>query len=242
MLVVDLEDRWRLVTQPDHAHLSGRLAALWRTDGLPDHPRRDDILFAAREHDNGWREIDAAPRWNARDRRPHDFISLPTEERNDVWRRGVTRYLDERPYAARLICRHALTLYEGQRDDPAIEDLMTFLDAREEDLAERTGVPTEDVHRDYAWITATDRFSLAVLLGWSEPRSQSFWDHTLEIAVGEPGTLHLDPFPLAGSTTFQVPVRHVEKRDYGGDATLSLALATARFETWKVRVAAPADR
>lgn len=48
-------DRWVLTTQTDHAFFSGEVLSLWREDGLPQHPRRGDLLFAAREHDNGWR-------------------------------------------------------------------------------------------------------------------------------------------------------------------------------------------
>src|SRR5262249_53740757 len=73
--VVDLGRELRLVTQPDHAHLSGELLSLWRADGLPAHPRRAETLFAGREHDNGWREADAAPRWDAAAGRPRDFLT-----------------------------------------------------------------------------------------------------------------------------------------------------------------------
>lgn len=242
MLVVDAGDRWRLITQPDHAHLSGRLAALWRTDGLPEHPRRTDVIFAAREHDNGWREADAAPRWNAHDRRPHDFMSLPAEDRCEIWRRGVSRYAAERPYAARLIGLHALTLHEDRRDEPAYEALLDSLEEREEELAEVTDVAAEEARRDYEWIAATDRMSLAVLLGWSEPRTLSLRDRAIRMTSAGEGTLLLDPSPLAGATTFQVLVRHVEKRDYGGDSHLAVALATARFEPWKVRLSGAGER
>ena len=70
MIVVPEGATLLLVTQPDHAHLSGELLSLWRAGGLPENPRRADLLFAAREHDNGWREADAAPRWDAARGRP----------------------------------------------------------------------------------------------------------------------------------------------------------------------------
>ncbi|HEX2162583.1 MAG TPA: DUF3891 family protein, partial [Thermoanaerobaculia bacterium] len=76
MIVYDEGEAWRVVTQPDHARFAGELVALWRAHGVPEHPRRDDLLFAVREHDNGWREEDAAPSWNAAAGRPHDFLSL----------------------------------------------------------------------------------------------------------------------------------------------------------------------
>src|SRR3954471_10118548 len=110
-----------LFTQPDHAHFSGELLTLWRSDGLPDHPRRAEILFAGREHDNGWREADAAPRWNAEapgGGLPHDFISMPRPERIEIWERGTARFAGSHPYAAQLITRHALTLHRDRRHDP----------------------------------------------------------------------------------------------------------------------------
>ena len=48
-----------LITQPDHAHLAGRIMA--RALALQAHPRRDSILLAVTEHDNGWAEPDAEP-------------------------------------------------------------------------------------------------------------------------------------------------------------------------------------
>src|SRR3954465_10111384 len=61
MIVVPAESSFLLVTQPDHAHLAGEILSLWRAGGLPDNPRRDDLLFAAREHDNGWPAAAPAP-------------------------------------------------------------------------------------------------------------------------------------------------------------------------------------
>ena len=61
VIVVDKGDLLRVITQPDHARFAAELLSLWRADGLPEHPRREQLLFAVREHDNGWREADAAP-------------------------------------------------------------------------------------------------------------------------------------------------------------------------------------
>src|SRR3954451_24193303 len=115
MIVTSEGSRLRLRTKPDHAHLAGELLALWHADGLPLHLRRAELLFAAREHDNGWREADAAPRWDAERGRPHDFMTLPARERIEVWERGVCRFAAERPYASLLIARHALNLFGGRR-------------------------------------------------------------------------------------------------------------------------------
>ena len=42
MIIAAHEGHLQVVTQNDHAHFAGELLALWRTDGMPDHPRRLD--------------------------------------------------------------------------------------------------------------------------------------------------------------------------------------------------------
>jgi len=72
-----------VITQNDHAHFAAELLSLWRRDDLPTHPRRRELLLAAREHDNGWREADSSPSRNPVNGRPHDFLSLPVSRRQD---------------------------------------------------------------------------------------------------------------------------------------------------------------
>ena len=48
--------------------------------------------------------------------------------------------------------------------------------------------------------------------------------------------LLLDPFPLAGSTTFEISCRHIPQRDYRSDTDLAMELATARWEKTSVRL------
>ncbi len=241
MIVYDEGESLLLITQPDHAHFTGELLSLWRADGLPEHPRRAEILFAGREHDNGWREEDAAPRWNAAFGRPHDFISMPRAERIALWERGTARFAGSHPYAALLITRHALHLYRDRRDSAEAadwRDFFAYLDELERGLFEATGMDAADpadeakVAADYRFIDLGDLASLAVCNRWSEPFNRYGWH-----GVYREGTLHLDPLPLAGATAFAIPCRRIPKRPYRGDADLGGELAAARWETLRVRVA-----
>lgn len=231
MIVVPEEDAFLLMTQTDHARFAGELLSLWRADGLPYHPRRDDLLFAAREHDNGWREADAAPRWDASRGRPHDFTSLPLRDRLEVWERGTARYAASRPYAALLVTRHAQQLFGEQRGDPAWRELLDFFDDLAAELRAASGVDPEDLGADYRWIDLTDLASLTACNGWGEP----FERHGVTGRLTD-GRLALSPFPLAGATTFSVPCRRIPRRVYTGDADLGGELAAARWELLPVRV------
>lgn len=239
MIVFDEGETYRFVTQPDHARFSGELVSLWREHGLPDHPRRDDLLFAVREHDNGWREADAAPSWNHAAGRPHDFLSIEDEVKLEVWRRGTARFAAERPYAALLITLHGLALAAWYGEPAA--GLAAELEERADELAEAAGAAREEAAADYPFLGFADAASLAVCRRAGDP----FEREAPEAAGGgvlrgwfeaDTETLYLDPFPLAGATRFTIPARHVAKRLYAGDADLGGALAAARWGEMAVRV------
>jgi hypothetical protein len=244
MIVYDEGEAWRLVTQPDHARFAGELVSLWRADGLPRHPRREDLLFAVREHDNGWREADAAPRWNAAAGRPHDFTSVPDEVRLEVWRRGPRRFAAERPYAALLIAHHGLALASwhsrdsGRRDGEPADELAAELEELADELAEAAGATRDEAAADEPFLAFADAASLAACNRWDEPfersgRGGATLRGRFEAATE---TLYLDPFPLAGATRFTIPLRRIPKRLYAGDADLGGELAAARWQELTVRV------
>ncbi|MBI1354309.1 MAG: DUF3891 family protein [Acidobacteria bacterium] len=122
----------RLIAQPDHAALSGALAAHWGNASFarpeawgpcrePEQLRRQ-TLFGIAEHDNGWWEWEADPRIDPRDGLPLHFLEAHGDDHFIRWQRGVARFAEQRPWAALLIGRHAYWLYAAQVDphsDPA---------------------------------------------------------------------------------------------------------------------------
>jgi hypothetical protein len=243
MIVRDEGTDLLLVTQTDHARFAGELLSLWRGDGLPDHPRRNDLLFAAREHDNGWRETDAAPRCNPETGRPYDFLELPRAERSDIWRRGTGRFETKRPYAALMITLHALAIFreppaagepDGRNADEAWEQMIVELTERKERLLEATGAEPAAAAADYRFVDLADVLSLTTCNGWRDPVARPGLKARYDPEIR---TLYLEPFPLAGATTFHVSARRIPKRRYDGDADLGGALAAARWDELHVRVA-----
>ena len=214
-----------LVNQTDHAHFCGELLSLWRADGLPENPRRQEVIFAARHHDSGWREEDAAPRLDAATGAPYDFLSLPAEHRIDLWLRGVGRYRQQRPYAALLMHQHALELHRGVASTPPYDALVAELRSSRDELMEEECVEPEELRRDYRLLKLADLISLVGCRGFSGPRECSgrrFWL--------EDGTLHLEPLPLAGRTRFRIPCRRIDSPRMAGSADLAAAIGAARWQ------------
>ncbi|MEM8964714.1 MAG: DUF3891 family protein [Acidobacteriota bacterium] len=240
MIVADLGDRLRFTTQNDHAHLAAELLSLWRDDDMPTHPRRDELLFAAREHDNGWREEDAAPSMHPDTGVAYNFITLPTPRRQALWQRGLERYADEQPYATLLIVEHARNLHRRRRDDPDWRDILTRWDNLGEELRTRLAEAMEGpldetiIAADYRLVDVTDTLSLAIAAGWSKPFTYREFESVYEPATE---TLRITPFPFAGETTLHLSCREVENRNWESDRDLATSLALATWRRQPVRIA-----
>jgi hypothetical protein len=229
VIVVDEGEELRIVTQPDHARFAAELLSLWRSDGLPDHPRRDQLLFAVREHDNGWREADAAPRIDPTTQRFYDFTDFPEADRREVWMRGILRFAQSHPYVALLVAEHAERLHQHSR--PGWRELLGQIAALRQEWLDRAGLDPAQVRADYRYLNLADALSLAYCTGRREPLER----HSLTARV-EGDTLRLDPFPLAGATTFQIPARRIANRPYASDFQAASALARAHWGRIPARV------
>ena len=243
MIVSKQETLLRCVTQPDHARLAAEILSLWRTDGLPEHPRRNSLLFATREHDNGWREVDSAPRIRP-DGAPCTFLDVPDPLRKELWIRGTERYASEEPYAALLITRHAMRLHADRLPQPDAspddataheptpwDEFFAALRDRVEELSAATEAAEDEADADAEWLALADGLSLRACGALGDTLQTD-----LVTATRRGSELAIDPFPLAGATTFSVPCRHIPDRHYESDTDLAMELARARWTEFRIRV------
>jgi hypothetical protein len=180
-----------LITQPDHAALAARLMAAWQRDGLPTSPRRDVILLATAEHDNGWREDDAAPIVDRESGRVIDFMHAPDDVRQRIWPRGVAR-LAASPYAAALVAEHAIEIYRPNRVHPEWTAFFAEMERiRDAQLRRAAPLTLADLARDYFFVRMGDLLSLTFCCGWLEDRRHGEYDIHW---TGARLTVHPDPF------------------------------------------------
>lgn len=232
MIVVVEDQSLLLITQGDHAHLAAELLSLCRFPDLVSHPRRQRLLEATREHDNGWRESDAAPSLDSAAGAPHSYATLPDTERRRLWSRACTRYRDTDPYIALLITEHALTLHRTFEDRVEWIDWLGETEALRDELINEADYDVEALAEDYSLLRFADLCSLTACSGSRE----MFEQHGTRGSFRD-GTLLLDPLPLAGATSFQVACRRIPRRAYGTATELGVELASSLWQRQSVRVA-----
>lgn len=205
-----------LITQPDHAQLARRI--MEHCVSLVGNPRRNAILRAIGEHDDGWRELDDEPTVEMRTGDVVDFIHAPVSVRQEVWPRAVAGLADD-PWAAALVANHALFAYDRFRSDAAWAGFFAGLEKSRAALLRESGGSSEQLEADYAFLRLGDLISLAFCTG--SVTAQPFRDWTVQLVgprvVVSPGIFGGAP------VTFEVRARAV-RPPFDSDAELREAL------------------
>jgi len=233
MIARPFEGALALITQPDHAHLARRV--MERCVALDGHPRREDILHAVGEHDNGWAEPDAAPVIDPETGRLADFVKLPLPARHGVWRRGVAR-LASRPWVAALVAHHAVTVYDRFRADSDWNLFFAEMERAREAMIDASGRPADDLAGDYVFVRLADLISLAFCTGSNERAAFDGWSLALD---GDRVLIAPDMFDGA-AIPLEVEAREIPDRAWPDDDALRAAVAAARPLTIRGEVAGQA--
>jgi hypothetical protein len=171
--------------------------------GFATTERRDSILHAIEEHDNGWREVDASPLVDE-DGRLLDFVSAPAAVRQAIWPRGAKRLAAD-PIAAALVAHHAVIIYARFRGDRAWAGFFGDMERIRDRFLAEADLGAHALARDYFFVRIADLMSLAFCTGLREP--QTIEDHVIRL-VGD--TLIVTPDPFAGATVpIEVPARRL---------------------------------
>jgi Protein of unknown function (DUF3891) len=219
-----------LITQPDHAALAARVMRHWRAGGLQESARRSSILLAVEEHDNGWREVDAAPVLDEHTGRILDFVGLPEQARRAIWPRGVER-LAATPYSAALVAQHAAHVYRRYRGSPGWDPFFIEMEALRDKHLRAAELSQADLLADYSFVRLGDLVSLTFCNGWTEPQTDD---------AGEVGyTIRLDGARLAVTPdpfeereiAIEIAARELPDHPYRSKSDAEMAYSAAREVT-----------
>ena len=226
MIVRHAGDTLQLITQPDHARLAGEI--MRHTIALADHPRRDSILLAITEHDNGWTEPDAAPLVHPATGLPLDFISAPIAVRQGVWPRGIARLAHD-PWAAALVAQHAIAIFDRYRSDNAWSQFFTVVESARRTMLGASGFSLEELQADYRFLGFGDLISLTFCNGWSDEQQFDAWSVRLS---GSQVVVLPDLFG-GRSIPIAIAAKEIRRRPFRSDADLRDELAAAPITTVK---------
>lgn len=196
------------ITQPDHAVLASRIMRAWCANGLPESPRRDDILLAIAEHDNGWREVDDTLIVDPSDGSIRDFMTVPDEIKRGVWTRAIAR-LSGTPYAAALVAQHAAYVYGRYRQNPAWTQFFLDMEAARDERLRAAARSLDVLLADYVFLRVGDLISL-VFCTQTLMQAPEF-GYTLRL---DNGNVIVTPDPFAGVA---VPIS-IDGRELDGTA------------------------
>jgi hypothetical protein len=216
------------ISQPAHAALAHDIMRAWQVDGLRDASRREEVLFAIAQHDNGWIEEDDATHVDG-DGRPLDFVTVPAAVKHRIWPRAVARVAPQHPYAAALIAQHALTVFGPYREEAQWRPFFSTMQALRDACLARAdgGAAGARFDADYRLVRLGDLLSLVFCNGWTEPHDLPGGGRTILTGA----LLHVTPDPFGGARVpLRVPARRIAARRYASAADLRAALAAARPE------------
>lgn len=118
ILLADEEPQWLLISQVEHARLSGVLA-----EHCLSHfsaAAVDELLSAVVHHDDGWANWEAAPTFDEQGR-PRSFRELPLSQSLPIWSASIEAVAKIGPLAAGTVASHFLALL-GASDRPKVAD------------------------------------------------------------------------------------------------------------------------
>lgn len=249
MLVQSLASTFRLISQEQHALVSGMLAHAWRGVTAKTTALHGLLVQTIGLHDNPWRHADERPQWNAATGAPHDFVSISMEEKLILYGGGIDQLERVHPYAATLISLH-YTTFAGTINSDTLQAQERRRRARLRELLPETLQSEERWQRDLAFLKLFDNLSLFICLTapfvdsesvprWIDP---SIWAKdpesgaTFSLDWLDRQSLSLHPFPFAGAQNLHFYYREIPRKPYASNRELQQAWDLATPERWTVEL------
>ena len=107
---ITLEDgtpAWLLVSQVEHARVSGELTSAWR------EPFSAEVIEAITHHDDGWAKWEATPQLDPARGRPLSFLEMPVADAIEIWNDSIATARQIGLLAGAMVAGHFISLASG---------------------------------------------------------------------------------------------------------------------------------
>jgi hypothetical protein len=263
MIIQEQTDHLVIIRQTDHAVLSGHFARELGNEVFMQPEPVESFRLAAMEHDNGWDEWELLPGIDPVTFLPYSFMSIPTEEHIELYRRGIERVVKTDRYAGLLVSMHCLALYDRTRatmpgfsakyvksqDSTMVTDFLQTL--RLQQLRLKVDLRADPLMKDFTYekwlqanaqrLEALDRLSLYFCMGPLEgatidavPADYQGTEVDWDLQPEGGNAATLEPYPFRRDPLeISILARRIPKRRYADDADFQKALSQASYFAMK---------
>jgi len=252
-------DQLLCIHQTTHALMAEEFCRHWGNDQFARPQPYAPTMLGIAQHDNGWYEWELQPKLRAYGY-PQDFLhETDLDGKLHLWQRGIDRLFGQHPYAALLLSRHAVALYEADLRTisfaPDIRQRTEKFIARQQQLVQivrqqfeptaqyETALREETIAAHTNLLKFGDSASLQVIVPWSSERTLpncpvDFSDTYTEIRmVYDDNTITFDPWPF-GVPEFETSIYGylLSQHTFANEAEYHAALAAAPYRrlSWRV--------
>lgn len=232
---------WILITQHDHAQLSGEIMTHWGNDKFHKPEPYDQVLFAVREHDSGWKDWDSKPKINPESGYPANFTEMSFEDQGDIWRRCYRPYSEEQPYASCLVALHFSKFSRNNlRKEPGNQVAKSLHKELKEFVANGLNLEIsngnikeipQEVLYNLKLLQIGDIISLALCHGWRSveitevPYDYKGSETTLLIKSEDGVNYTITPYPFDEPTiSCNIKGKHIDRKTFSNDQELRDAI------------------
>lgn len=236
---------WILVTQHDHAVLAGEIIALWGNDRFSRPRPFEEVVFAVREHDSGWKEWDSRPKINPENGCPANFMEMEYRDQYGIWKGSYLGHAQKHPYASSLIALHfdrfnekSLSKNPGNGSAKMLErEIDEFISGNlgiEIKSGDEMSALPLDVKINLRFVQVGDIISLTLCHGWLDmeikdvPVSYAGETAAIKMTSSDGFNFTMDPYPFTAPVIkCSVPALRLERKTFAGDDDLRRALNDA---------------
>lgn len=247
MIRRDENNSWLLITQHDHAGLAGEIMEYWGNESFCGPEPRDEVLFAIREHDSGWRQWDALPKIDPESGHPANFMEMDTSEQSEIWERCFRASSDDHSYASSLTALHFARFNQHTLDkDPSDKYALGFKRELGQFVMDNLGIELNgfsldemprDIKVNLKLLQIGDIVSLTLCHGWKSieitdaPQDYSGNNTNLKMESADGFNYTITPYPFSQpQLNFSILSRRLVSTSFANDTEYRDALENAQQE------------
>ncbi|SHE82273.1 Protein of unknown function [Seinonella peptonophila] len=210
MIVRQRGDQYVLMNQHEHGLMAGEMAEHLFQVIRP----REETLFAIRNHDIGWIELDRQVVWNEESNQPYSFMDYPLALKLEAYTNGIVTVENENLYAGYLCSKHYAYFIE-KLTEPLAKEFLDREQARRQRIRKYFSADEKQYLIDnFRLLRFCDDLSLSICLHDPETGPHDWYQNGIQYNGStyqwyweDQTSLRLSPSLFKESFELQIPYR-----------------------------------